>query len=123
MYGMAYEPIPLVSSRSLVQEADLQGEVTSIQRAQASSSEKITRTVVGFANLKLVLVSIPAGHTWAEHKTPGRISVQVLIGHVRMTALGTSFDLAQGCVLALESNVPHDVQAIEASVFLLTVAR
>ncbi len=120
---MAYEPIPVEKSGRLAQEADLQSEDAAIQQAQASSSERITRTLVGFANLKFVLVSIPAGHTWAEHKTSGRISVQVLVGHVRMTVLGTSFDLPQGRVLALQSNVPHDVQAIEASVFLLMVAR
>ncbi len=120
---MASEPIPVESTGPPAQEADLQREVAAIQRAQASSSERITRTLICLTSLKLVLVSIPAGHTWAEHKTPGRISVQVLIGHVRMKALGTDFDLHQGRVLALESNVPHDVHAIEASVFLLTIAR
>ena len=40
-----------------------------------------------------------------------------------MRALGRSFDLPRGRILALESNVPHDVEAVEASVFLLTVAR
>ncbi len=40
-----------------------------------------------------------------------------------MGALGRAFDLPRGHVVALESDIPHEVEAVEASVFLLTVAR
>ncbi len=90
---------------------------------QASKQEKITRPLVSFPNLKIVAVSMPQGGVWSEHSTPGRISVQCLRGHIRMKARGETFDLRPMELLALEGNVQHDVEAVEQSVFLLTVAR
>ena len=119
---MASEPIP-PNRPAEAAEADLEAEVRAIEREQAGRAERISRNLVGFPNLKVVLVSLPAKGAWEQHQTPGRISVQTLTGHIRMRARGRSFDLPRGRLLALESNVPHDVEAVEASVFLLTVAR
>lgn len=102
---------------------DLQPHIDSIRFEQREKRDRILRPLVSFPNFKLVLVSMPAGECWAEHSTPGRISVQCLHGSIRMKALGELFDLAPGQVLALESNVQHDVEALAESVFLLTIAR
>ncbi len=102
---------------------DLRPHVESILFEQREKRDRITRPLAGFPNLKLVLIAMPAGTRWNEHSTPGRISVQCLHGVIRMHALGDSFDLAPGQVFALESNIKHDVEALEESVFLLTVAR
>jgi quercetin dioxygenase-like cupin family protein len=58
----------------------------------------------------------------AEHKSDGRIAVQVISGHVRIHADGRTFDLRAGGLLTLERAVPHDVEAIDESALLLTIA-
>ncbi len=57
-----------------------------------------------------------------EHHNPGRISVQTIFGYIRMQADGKLFDLPQGKMLVLDRAVTHDVEALEESAFLLTVA-
>jgi hypothetical protein len=39
-----------------------------------------------------------------------------------MRALGRTFDLPAGSLLALDRGLPHDVEALEDSAFLLTIA-
>lgn len=58
-----------------------------------------------------------------EHYNPGRICVQTLFGYIRMHADGRTFDLRRGQCLVLDRAVVHDVEAVEESAFLLTVAR
>jgi quercetin dioxygenase-like cupin family protein len=104
-------------------QVNLMAETEKIKQQQKQTEERIARSVVSFPNLKIVLVSMPAGGIWAEHSTSGRISVQCLQGHIRLRTAEEVFDLASGGLAALESNVRHDVEAAEASVFLLTVAK
>jgi quercetin dioxygenase-like cupin family protein len=48
--------------------------------------------------------------------------VQTVRGHIRVRALGRTFDLPTGGLLALDQNVSHDLEALEDSAFLLTIA-
>ena len=57
-----------------------------------------------------------------EHYNPGRICVQTILGHIRMHADDKLFDLPQGKILVLDRAAVHDVEALEDSAFLLTVA-
>lgn len=57
-----------------------------------------------------------------EQKTEGRISVHVLSGHIQLKAAGRTFSLRPGGLLALDHAVLHDVEALEESAFLLTIA-
>lgn len=57
-----------------------------------------------------------------EHHNPGRICVQTVFRNIRMHADGKLFDLPQGKILVLDRAITHDVEAIEESALLLTVA-
>ena len=57
-----------------------------------------------------------------EHKTEGQISVHVLAGHIQVKAAGRTFNLRPGALLALDQGLPHDVEALEESALLLTIA-
>ena len=57
-----------------------------------------------------------------EHKAAGSICVQANAGHIRMHVEGKVFDLPAGHLLALEPAIAHDVEALEDSAFLLTIA-
>jgi quercetin dioxygenase-like cupin family protein len=56
------------------------------------------------------------------HKTEGRISVHVLSGHIQLKASGRTFSLRPGGVLALDHGIPHEIEALQESAFLLTIA-
>jgi quercetin dioxygenase-like cupin family protein len=57
-----------------------------------------------------------------EHKSAGRISVQVLKGHIQMHVLGSLVDLPAGHLAALDREVLHDVEALDESAFMLTIS-
>ena len=56
------------------------------------------------------------------HQTKGRISIHTVVGHILVRADGRTFDLPGGALLALDRSVPHEVEAVEDSAFLLTIA-
>ena len=102
---------------------DLKTETTTIAAKDHGASGRLTHSAVSLPGLRVVLVSMKSGAQWSEHSTPGRITVQPLTGQIRIRWHGEEASLASGRVLALASNVPHDVVAESDAVFLLTVAR
>jgi quercetin dioxygenase-like cupin family protein len=92
------------------------------ERPIYGTSGRFTRTIVELAG-KVLLVWMRKGARWTEHQTPGRITVQTLGGSIRLHARGKVFALPERHLLALDSKVAHDVEALEESGFLLTVAR
>ena len=83
---------------------------------------RATHAIVSFPNLKLFVIYMPAESVWSEHSTPGRIAVQVLRGHIIMTANGKRYELSAGCGAAFDSDIKHEVHALSEAWFLLTVA-
>ncbi len=77
--------------------------------------------LVNYPDLRITLVYLAAGARIEEHYNPGRIVVHAVAGHLRMHAAEKTFDLPSGALLALDRAVPHDVEALEESAFLLTV--
>jgi quercetin dioxygenase-like cupin family protein len=45
-----------------------------------------------------------------------------VVGRIQVRARGRTFDLGAGSLLALDRGIPHDVEALEESAFLLTIA-
>ena len=73
-------------------------------------------------DFRVVLTVLKSQARLHEHKAAGRISVQTVAGHIRMHVEGKVFDLPVGHLLALERAIAHDVEALEDSAFLLTIA-
>lgn len=80
------------------------------------------KTLVKRPDFRVLLSAIRAGTRVAEHATAGPLTVQVVQGRVRMHVAEGSVDLPTGHLLALNRNEPHDVEALEDSAFLLTIA-
>ncbi len=51
-----------------------------------------------------------------------RISIHMLSGHVRLNASGRTFDLRDDSLIALDHGAAHDIEALEDSALLLTIA-
>ena len=80
------------------------------------------RTLLKDAEIRVVLIALEAGARLAEHHAPGRITIHTLSGHLLVREAGEAIDLPAGHLLSLARSVPHDVEAREASTFLLTIA-
>ena len=103
-------------------EFDLPAEVHRLHAETTWSKGHNARTLIKYDDFRVVLTALQANMRVPEHKTEGRISVHVLSGHIQVRAAGRTFSLRAGCVLALDQGVPHDIEALEESAFLLTIA-
>ena len=103
-------------------EFDLGAEVHRLQAETTWSTGQNARTLVKYDDLRIVLTALKARERMPEHKTEGRISIHVLSGHVQVKASGRTFSLRGGGLLALDRGMPHDVEALEDSAFVITIA-
>lgn len=103
-------------------ELDIEKELSELRCSPEWHSGIARKDLVRYPDFQITLRAMKANARIPEHRNPGRICVQSLRGHIRMHADGRLFDLVQGKALALDRAVIHDVEAIEDSVFLLTVA-
>lgn len=103
-------------------EFDLPAEIDRLRGETTWDSGQNSRTLVRYEDLRVVLIVLQTHSRMAEHKSEGRISVHVLAGHVQVKAAGRTFNLRPGGLLALDRAVPHDVEALEESAVLLTIA-
>jgi quercetin dioxygenase-like cupin family protein len=103
-------------------EFDLPAEIDRLRTETTWSTGQNAKTLVKYDDLRVVLTALRAKARIPEHKTEGRISVHVISGHLRLRAGGRTFSLRPGSLLTLDHGVPHDVEALEESAFLLTIA-
>lgn len=100
---------------------DLKAEIERLRGENAWQGGRDSKTLVKHADFRIVLTVLQSGARLHEHKAAGPISVQAVAGHIRMHVGGKIFDLPAGHLLALERALPHDVEALEDSAFLLTI--
>jgi quercetin dioxygenase-like cupin family protein len=103
-------------------EFDLPAEIHRLQSETTWSTGQNARTLIKYDDLRVVLTALQANARIPEHKNAGRISVHVLSGHILLRASGRTFSLRPGGLLAMDQGVPHAVEALEESAFLLTIA-
>jgi len=103
-------------------EFDLAFEMDRLRKESTWNTGQNARTLIKYDDLRVVLIALKAGTRIPEHRTKGRISVQLLSGHVRLNASGRAFNLLPGSLLALDAGAPHDLEALEESAVVLTVA-
>jgi quercetin dioxygenase-like cupin family protein len=77
---------------------------------------------VKYDNLRVVLTALKANSRIPPHQTAGRISIHTVRGRIQVRAEGRTFNLPAGSLLALDQGLRHDVEALEDSAFLLTIA-
>jgi quercetin dioxygenase-like cupin family protein len=95
------------------------------QLAKAASAESGRSSVTVYsrsgARLRQTLMALAAGRVMGEHKSPGDASLLCLRGRVRVRAGDAEVELGPGELVAVPPQ-RHDVEALESSVLLLTVA-
>jgi len=81
----------------------------------------VSRTVLQAEGARVVLFSFDAGQVLTEHTAAVPALLQVLDGHLRVTADGRTVDLRPGGLVHLVARLPHAVEAVEPSRLLLTM--
>ena len=103
-------------------EFDLAREVEQLHREPAWNTGQNAKTLVKYDDFRVVLTALGAGARLPGHRTEGRITIQTVAGHIQVRADGRTFDLPIGRVLALDRGLAHDVEALEDSALLLSIA-
>jgi quercetin dioxygenase-like cupin family protein len=81
----------------------------------------VSRTVLQAEGARVVLFSFDAGQVLTEHTAAVPALLQVLDGHLRITADGRTVDLRPGGLVHLGARLPHAVEAVEPSRLQLTM--
>lgn len=108
-----------VIRRNLGDELEKLKQAPSWQRESGRSSE----TLVKYDEFRIVLVRMKAASYMSHHKAEGPISIHVIQGKIRVHLPEDHMEnLKPGDLLTLERCLEHDVEALEDSAFLLTIA-
>ncbi|MCO6009841.1 cupin domain-containing protein [Actinoallomurus purpureus] len=95
-----------------------------LDKALSDTAGRSATTVYGGHEhaLRQTLIALAADTTMDEHVSPGEATVHVLRGRVRLVAGGDSWEGRTGDLIAVP-DARHSVEALEDSVFLLTVVK
>jgi quercetin dioxygenase-like cupin family protein len=119
--GSAERPARRVSGPVAV--FDLAGESDALRReATWQQGDRNAKTFLKEADVRVVLTTLKAGAVVKEHRVPGPATVQTLSGRISLRLPDQTVELSAGQLLALPGNVAHDVEAIDNSAFLVTIA-
>ena len=101
---------------------DVRGEIEQRQREPAwIQGDRNAKTLVKKPDQRIVLMVLKPGARLEEHFAPGSLAVHVLFGRVRMAVGEHAVELNAGQMLTLDGGHRHEVEAAEASAFLLTL--
>ncbi len=100
---------------------DLATEIARLHAEPAwQTGDRNAKTLVKDPNFRVVLTVLKAGAGTTPHRVDAPVSLQVLSGRLRVH-LPDGPQEAAGRLLVLDRGIPHRVEALEESVFLLTL--
>lgn len=104
-------------------QLDLPAEIAALESSEVLRREGHTaKTLMKFPELRVVLLELQAGAQLGEHETKGRLTLQVLRGHVALRLEEREVELSAGALFAIAPQLRHDLAAREPSSVLLTIA-
>jgi quercetin dioxygenase-like cupin family protein len=102
---------------------DLGGQFSKLRAdAPVRTHGRDSFTLVRDPGMDVVLTVLNAGTHLSKHTAPGPITVLVLEGRIAFTAHGQRLELGPHCLVTLPTHVPHEVEALEESAILITIA-
>ena len=101
---------------------DLAREITALRAEPDWQGDHNAKTLVKRDDLRVVLIALNANGRMDRHQAPGPITIHALEGRLRVQVEQRKSELGPGQVLFVDAALPHDVEALEQSAFLLTIA-
>ena len=82
---------------------------------------RTARTLVKEGPLRLTMMGLAPAGVLPAHSTDAPVTIHLLEGDVRFTALGRDYSLTTGDVLVIAPGVEHSARSEKGGTFLLTV--
>jgi quercetin dioxygenase-like cupin family protein len=102
---------------------DLGAELEQLRKEEAwQHGDHNAKTLVKAPDFRIVLIAVKSGGRLKEHYASARLAIQTISGRLRLHLPDQTIDLPAGHLLVLEREIAHDVEALEESAFLLTLA-
>ncbi|MDD3591670.1 MAG: cupin domain-containing protein [Sulfurovum sp.] len=89
-----------------------------------SYSDKPVITLMGeTSHSKEIRICMAKGNIMKEHTAPGAITIMLIEGKLLLESLGEEMVLEEGEMVCFEPRIPHSLQAMEACIIRLTLAK
>ncbi|MBN2249779.1 MAG: cupin domain-containing protein [Campylobacterales bacterium] len=89
-----------------------------------SFSDKPVITLIGeTSHSKEIRICMAKGNMMKEHTAPGAITIMLIEGKLLLESLGEEMVLEEGEMVCFEPKIPHSLQAMEACIIRLTLAK
>jgi quercetin dioxygenase-like cupin family protein len=92
------------------------------QESWQRDTGRSSKTLAKYSDLHVVLVLMKSHSRMNEHHVDGRTSLHILHGRIRIHLPERSLEARSNDLLALDSGILHDVEALEESAFLITIS-
>ena len=89
---------------------------------QVQPESTVSRTVMKAEGLRIVLFAFDAGQVLTEHAAAMPVLLELIEGHMRVTADGRTVDLRPGGAVHLGTRLPHALEALVPSKMVLVMA-
>lgn len=116
------ESVPQAKMVDGLAQFDLSDEIGEAEKMKPWPSGIHARTLLKKADLRVVLIVMEKGAKMNEHHADGTISVQPVKGKIRLRTMGGVHELQAGQLFTLAASIKHDVESLDDSAFLLTIA-
>jgi quercetin dioxygenase-like cupin family protein len=103
---------------------DLQKELEHLRQQDSwrRDTGRSSKTLAKYPDFRIILVLMKAKTQMNEHRAEGRVSIHHLVGTICVHLPDQKINLSAGQLLVMDCGVLHDVEAVEESAFLLTIA-
>lgn len=103
--------------------SNLLAEIENLRLAESwqRKTGRSSRTLLNSPACGILLIAMKQGTETKEHRVDGKVTIQTLVGHLRVRLSDKTVELPVGHLLMLDRGILHDVLALEESVFLLTM--
>jgi quercetin dioxygenase-like cupin family protein len=85
-------------------------------------SGRSSKTLAKYPDFHVVLVLMKANSCMSKHHVDARISIHCLKGRLRVRLPEQVVEAGAGELIAIDYALPHDVEALKESAFLLTIS-
>ena len=97
------------------------GQIVRLDPLGERLTESVSTALFKAAQLEVVRLVLPCGHTMRDHRVQGEITLHCLEGVIDLTVDGRTQPMHAGDLVYLAAGQPHALHALQDSSLLLTL--